>query len=174
MLLNFNMQNKSLEHLVKLFCSKVRGGTWDCSFVVSTQVMSLVEVQTTLWITGPCYCSVTQSYPTLCNPMECKGPLSLTISQSLPKFMSIATVMPSSHLILWCPLLFLPSIFPSIKDFSNDSTVHIRWPNTGASSSASVLPVNIHGWFPLRLTNLIETILKSLIKRYEIWENMDI
>ena len=47
----------------------------------------------------------------------CQTSLSLTISQSLPKFMSIALVMPSSHLILWCPLLLLPSIFPSIRDF---------------------------------------------------------
>ena len=54
--------------------------------------------------------------------------LSLTISRSLPKFMSIASVMQSSHLILWCSLLLLPSIFPSIKDFSNESAVHIRWP----------------------------------------------
>ena len=46
--------------------------------------------------------------------------LSLTISQSLPTFMYIALMMPSSHLILWCPLLLLPSIFPSIRDFSND------------------------------------------------------
>ena len=53
--------------------------------------------------------------------------LSLIISQSLPKFMSIVLVMPSSHLILWCPLLFLPSIFPSIRDFSSESSVHIRW-----------------------------------------------
>ena len=51
--------------------------------------------------------------------------LSLTISWSLPKFMFIASVMPSSRLILWHPLL-LPSIFPSIRDFSNESTVHIR------------------------------------------------
>ena len=49
----------------------------------------------------------------------CQASLSLTISQSLPKFMSIALVMPSSHLILWHPLLLLPSIFPSIRDFSN-------------------------------------------------------
>ena len=54
--------------------------------------------------------------------------LSLTISRSLPKFMSIASVMPSSHLILWCPLLLLPSIFPSIRDFSSESAVRIRWP----------------------------------------------
>ena len=53
--------------------------------------------------------------------------LSLTISWSLPKFMSIASVMPSSHLILWCPLL-LPSVFPSIRDFASESAVCIRWP----------------------------------------------
>ena len=52
--------------------------------------------------------------------------LCLTISWSLPKF--IALVMPSSHLILWCPLLLLPSIFPSIRDFSNESSIHIKWP----------------------------------------------
>ena len=55
--------------------------------------------------------------------------LSLTISWSLPTFMSIALVMPSSHLILWSPLLLLPSIFPSIRHFSNESAVHISWPN---------------------------------------------
>ena len=54
--------------------------------------------------------------------------LSLTISWSLPKFMFIASVMPSSYLILWCPLLLLPSIFSSIRDFSNESSVHIRCP----------------------------------------------
>ena len=52
--------------------------------------------------------------------------LSLTISQSLPKFMSILSVMPSSHLILWCPLLFLPSIFASIRDYSSELAVYIR------------------------------------------------
>ena len=52
--------------------------------------------------------------------------LSFTISWSLHRFMSIASLMPSSHLILWCPLLLLPSIFPSIRDFSNELAVHIR------------------------------------------------
>jgi len=54
--------------------------------------------------------------------------LSITISRSFPKFMFIASMMPSSHLILWCPLLLQPSIFPSIRDFYNESSVHIRWP----------------------------------------------
>ena len=66
--------------------------------------------------------------------------LPLTISQSLPKFMSTATVMPSSHLILWCPLFLLPSIFPSIKDVS-ESAVHIRWPKYW-SFSFSINPSN--------------------------------
>ena len=54
--------------------------------------------------------------------------LSLTISWDLPKSMYIASVMPSRHLILWCSLLLLPSIFPSIREFSNESAVPIRWP----------------------------------------------
>ena len=58
----------------------------------------------------------------------CQVSLSLTISRCLPKFMSIASVMPSSHLILWCPLL-LPSVFPSIRDFSSELAVYIRWPD---------------------------------------------
>ena len=70
---------------------------------------------------------------------ELQASLSLTISQSLPKFMSIASVMQSSHLILWCPLLLLPSIFPSIRDFSNEPSVHIRWPKYW-SFSFSVSP----------------------------------
>ena len=59
--------------------------------------------------------------------------------QSLPRFMSIAPVMPSSHLILWCPLLL--SIFPSITDFSNELAVHIRWPKYW-SFSFSISPSN--------------------------------
>ena len=75
-------------------------------------------------------CSVAKSCPTLCNPMDCRtqASLSLTISQSLPKFMSIASVMPSNHLNLCRPLLLLPSVFPSIRIFSNELTVCIRWP----------------------------------------------
>ena len=54
--------------------------------------------------------------------------LSITISQSLLKLTSFKSVMPSNHLTLCCPLLFLPSIFPSIRVFSNESVLHIRWP----------------------------------------------
>ena len=58
----------------------------------------------------------------------CQGSLSFTMSQGLFKFMSIESVMPSKRLIFCCPLLLLPSIFPSIRIFSNDSALHIRWP----------------------------------------------
>ena len=75
--------------------------------------------------------------------------LSITNSWSLLKLMPIEWVMPSHHLILCRPLLFLPSIFSSIKVFSNESVLRIRWPSTGASASASVLPVNIQDLFPL-------------------------
>ena len=74
-------------------------------------------------------CSVAQLCPTLCNPMDCSMPgfLSITNSWSLPKLMSIESVMPSNHLILYRPLLLLPTIFPSIRVFSNESVLCIRW-----------------------------------------------
>ena len=77
-----------------------------------------------------------------------KAPLSSTSSWSLLKSMSIESVMVSNHLILCHPLLLLPSIFPIISVFSNESAIHIRWPEYGVSVSASVLPVSIQGWFP--------------------------
>ena len=98
--------------------------------------------------------------------------LSLAISQSLPKFMSIALVMPSSRLILWHPLLLLPSTFPSISDFSKESGVCIRDQNTGVSTSASVLPMSIQGWFSFRLTGLISLLSKGLsgvFSRTTVW-----
>ena len=88
--------------------------------------------------------------------------LSLTISQSLPKFMFIAWVMQSSHLILWHPLILLLLIFPSIRDFSMSRLLASDDQNTGASASASVLPVNIQGWSPLRLTGLTSLLSKGL------------
>ena len=81
--------------------------------------------------------------------------LSITNSQSLLILMSIKSVMPSNHLILCSPLLFPNSIFSSIRVFSNETVLDIRWPNIGASASASVLPVNIQDWFLLGWTGLI-------------------
>ena len=69
--------------------------------------------------------------------------------------MSIASVMPSNHLILCHPLLLLPLIFPSIRVFSNESVLCIRCQGIGVSASASVLPINIQDWFPLGLAGWI-------------------
>ena len=64
------------------------------------------------------------------NPMDCCTPgFPVTVSQNLPKFMSITLMMPISHLILCYPLLLMPSIFPSIRVFSSESALCIRWPN---------------------------------------------
>ena len=81
---------------------------------------------------------------------------------SLLKLMSAETVMPSSPLILCCPPFLLPSIFPSIRVFSNESVLPIRWPSIGPLASASVLPMNIQDWFPFRLTGLISLQSKGL------------
>ena len=88
--------------------------------------------------------------------------LSITNSWSLLKPMSIESVMPPNHLILCRLLLLLPSIFPSIRVFSNESVLCIRWPKYGTSASTLVLPVNIQDWFPLGLTGLISLQSKGL------------
>ena len=88
-------------------------------------------------------------------PAARQASLSITNSRSLLKLMSFESGMPPNHLILCRPLLLLPSIFPSIRVFSNESVLHIRWPSTRAPASASVLPMNIQDWFPWRLTGLI-------------------
>ena len=77
------------------------------------------------------FSSVAQSCPILCDPMDCSMPglpVQHQLSRSLLKLMSIKSVMASSHLILCRPLLLLPSIFPSIRVFSNESALCIRWP----------------------------------------------
>ena len=77
--------------------------------------------------------------------------LSITNSWSLPKLMPIESVMPSNHFILFCPLLLLPSIFPSIRVFSNESALPIRWPKYW-SFSFNISPSNEHpGLISLRM-----------------------
>ena len=88
--------------------------------------------------------------------------LSITNPQSPPKPMSTESVMPSNHLILCHPLLFLPSIFPSIRVFSNEPALAPGGQSIGVSASASVLPMNIQDWSPLGLTGWISLQSKGL------------
>ena len=89
-----------------------------------------------------CCCSVAKWCPIICDPMNCSTlvfPV-FPISLSLLKLMSTESVMPSNHLIRCRPLLLLPSIFPSIRVFSNESVLHIRWPYW--SFSLNISPSN--------------------------------
>ena len=100
--------------------------------------------------------------------------LSITSSQSLVKLMSIESVMPFNHLILCCPLLFLPSIFPSIRVFSNESALHIRWPKYW-NFSFSISPSNKYSgmisfswlvWSPCSPRDLQESSLAPQFKSF--------
>ena len=87
--------------------------------------------------------SAAQSCPTFWNTMNHSNP-GFPVHHQLPecpKPMSIESVMPSNHLILCRPLLLLPSVFPSIRVFSNESALHISWPKYWSFSSASVFPM---------------------------------
>ena len=103
--------------------------------------------------------------------------MSIINTQSLLKLMSIKLMMPSNHLILCCPFFLLPSIFPSIRVFSNESVLCIQWPkkkkkirvrvsgqSIEVSALASVLLMNIQDWFPLELTGLISLQSKGLVR----------
>ena len=93
----------------------------------------------------------------------CQAPLSSTISQSLIRFMSIESVKPSSHLILCHPSFSsCPPSFPAWRSFLVSWLFTSGGPSIGASTSASVLPMNIQGWFPLGLTDLISLLFKGL------------
>ena len=100
----------------------------------------------------------------------CQASLSITNSQSLPKLMSIESVMSSNQLILCCPLLLLSSIFPSIRVCSNESVIHIRWPKYW-SFSFNICPSNEHsGLISFRMDWLdllaVQGTLKSLLQHH--------
>ena len=97
------------------------------------------------WEALICCYSVAKSYSTLCHFMDCSTlrSLSLTISWNFLKRMFIELIMPSNHLILCHPLFLLPSIFPSIRVFSNELALCIRWPKDWSFSFSIVFPMNI-------------------------------
>ena len=82
---------------------------------------------------------------------SCQASLSFTISQSLLKLMSIESVMPSNHLVLYCPLLLLPSIFSSIRIFSNELALHISWPKYYSFSFSISLSSEYSGFISFRI-----------------------
>ena len=99
-----------------------------------------------------------------------KASLFITNSQSLLKLISIESVMPSNHLILCCPLLLLPSIFPSIRVFSNESVLHIRWPEYWNFSFSISPSKEYSGLISFRMDWLdllaVEGTLKSLLQHH--------
>ena len=113
-------------------------GKWDefSLWVVVVKSLSHVQLFVTPWTTAY------------------QASLSITNSWSPPKPMSVQSAMPFNHLILYHPHL-LPSIFPNIRSFPMSQLFTSGSQRNGASASSSVLPINIHGWFPLRLTGLI-------------------
>ena len=94
----------------------------------------------------------------------CQASLSFTISWSLLRIMSVDSEIPSNHLILCCPLLLLPSIFPSIRFFPNSQLFASGGQSIGASASTSVRPMNIQSSFPLGLAGLISLWSKGLLR----------
>ena len=130
------------------------------------------KINFNIWTLSVHFSSVAQSCPTLFNPMDCSSWVSLSITNpwSLLRLMSIESVMPSNHLILCCPLLLLPSIFPSIRVFSNGSVLPMRWPKYW-SFSFSISPSNEHpGLISFRMDWLdflaVQGTLKSLFQHH--------
>ena len=105
---------------------------WYICIYISVQLLSCVLLFVTPW---------TEAHQAI---------LSITNSQSWLKLMSIESVMPSNHLILYSPLLLMPSIFPSIRVFSSESVLHIRWLKYWSFSFSIIFPMNIQDWFHLQ------------------------
>ena len=126
-------------------------------FITNTETRS-VQLLSHVWLSATPWTAARQAS------------VSITNSWSLPKPVSIESVMPSSHLILCCPLLLLPSFFPSIRVFSNESAFHIRWPKYW-SFSFNISPSNEHpGLISFRMDWLdllaVQGTLKSLLQHY--------
>ena len=118
----------------------------------SVQSLSHVRLSVTPWITA------------------CQASLSITNSQSSPKPMSIESMMPSSHLVLCCSLLLLAPIPPSIRVFSNESTLHMRWPKYWSFSFSIIPSKEIPGLISFRMDWLdllaVQGTLKSLLEHH--------
>ena len=120
------------------------------------------------------FSSLAQSCPTVCDALDCsiQASLSITNSQSLLKLRSIESMIPSNHLILFCPLLLLPSVFPSIRIFSNEPVLCIRWPNYWSFSLSTSLSNEYSGLISFRIDWLdlfaVQGTLKSLLQHHSL------
>ena len=125
------------------------------------------------------FSSVTQSCPTLRDPMTevSQASLSITKSRSLLKLMSIESVMPSNHLILCYPLLLQPPIFPSIRVFSNESVLHIRWPKDWSFSLrislsneySGLISLKWTGWISLQSKGLSRVFSNTIVQKHQFF-----
>ena len=122
------------------------------------------------------FSSCTQSCLTLCDPMD-YSTLGLSVHHQLPEFAQTHVHWVGdaiNHLILCCPLLLLPSIFPSIRVFSSESVLCIRWPKYWNFSFSIVLPMNIQGWSLLGWTGWISLQSKGLLRVFSnttVWKH---
>ena len=128
---------------------------------MNTELLSLLHIRSPVQLLNLVWLFVTPWNA------ACQASLSITNSRSPPKLMSIELVMPSNHLILYCPLLLLSPVPPSIRVFSNESILHIRWPKYW-SFSFSISPSNEHpGLISFRMDWLdlpaVQGTLKSLL-----------
>ena len=136
-----------------------------------TSPLNLEFIQQTIWHLSVQFNSVAQSCPALSGPLDCSTPgLPVRHLPESAQTMSIELVMPSNHLILYCPLFLLPSIFPSIRVFSNESALHIRWPRYW-SFSFNISPSNEYpGLISFRMDWLdllvVQGTLKSLLQHH--------
>ena len=149
---NFNILFYIQEELLKTQCHSYTDGQMHMK--VKVKLLSRVRLFVTPWIAA------------------CQASLSITNSWSLPRLMSIESVMPSSHLILCHPLLLLPPIPPSIRVFYNQSTLHMRWPKYWSFSFSISLSNEYSGltsfridWFDLLV---VQGTLKSYVYNYKL------
>ena len=159
-------------------------GIYFCCFHIYPSRMLPLPLYTYMNLQN-CVCcfSVIQSYLTLCEPMECSMPvnswtavcqasLSFTISESFLKLMSIESVIPFNHLILYHPLVFPLSIFPSIRFFSNELALCIMWPKFWSFSFSNSLSNKHSGLTSFRIDrfdlHVVQGTLKNLLQHHSL------